>query len=205
MSRQDSRLRYRAVARLHAENIDQGFLPILGQDFLALLYQAIDESPDSALILAEEEGQVCGFIAGALDLKPVYRGLLRRWPALFLSLAPSLLIPTRLWRIIEIVRYSRKAGKGEAVESLPAAELLSVAVAPSCRGRGHAEALYIELARFFIERDQEAFKIVVGSELEHAHRFYRRMGAEPRAEIAVHGGTPSTAYVQQCADIHVSR
>lgn len=140
-------------------------------------------------------------IAGALDLTPVYRSLLRRWPALLLLLAPSLLIPTRLWRIIEIVRYSRKAADGEEAVSLPAAELLSVAVAPSCRGRGHAASLYAELARFFIEREQEAFKIVVGSELEGAHCFYRRMGAEPRAEIAIHGGAPSTLYVQRCADV----
>ena len=191
---------YRTVARLHAENIDQGFLPGLGLDFLTLLYQAIDDDPESALILAYTEGQVCGFIAGSLRLKSVYRGLLRRWPALLRALAPSLLIPTRLWRIVEILRYSRRASGNDAPSvSLPRAELLSLAVAPSCRGCGQAESLYAELARFFAERGEPTFKIVVGAELTRAHRFYRRMGAEPQAEIAVHGSAPSTVYVQTCA------
>lgn len=196
MSDQDRRAIYRAVADLHTQNIDQGFLSTLGPGFLSLLYQAIDESPESALIVAYEDGAVCGFIAGTLNLKQVYRGLLRRWPALIVALAPSLLIPTRLWRIIEILRYSRGAGANSV--SLPEAELLSLAVSPSCRGRGHAESLYAGLARFFAERDQTAFRIVVGAELARAHRFYRRMGAEPRVEIAVHQGAASTVYVQNC-------
>ena len=191
---------YRTVARLHAENIDQGFLPVLGLYFLTLLYQTIDEDPDSTLIPAYTDGRICGFIAGSLNLKSVYRGLLRRWPALLRALAPSLLIPTRLWRILEILRYSRRAsGDDTPTVPLPQAELLSLAVAPSCRGRGQAESLYAELARFFAERGQSTFKIVVGAELTRAHRFYRRMGAEPQAEIAVHGGAPSTVYVQASA------
>jgi ribosomal protein S18 acetylase RimI-like enzyme len=99
-------------------------------------------------------------------------------------------MPSRLRRIVEILRYSRGAG-ADAV-SLPEAELLSLGVSPSCRGRGHAEALYAGLVRFFADRDQAAFRIVVGAELERAHRFYRRMGAEPGAEIAVHRGAAST-------------
>jgi ribosomal protein S18 acetylase RimI-like enzyme len=196
MSDHDRRAIYRAVADLHMQNIDQGFLSTLGPGFLSLLYRAIDESPESALIVAYEEGAVCGFIAGTVNLKKVYRGLLHRWPALVVALAPSLVIPSRLWRIVEILRYSRGAG-ADAV-SLPEAELLSLAVSPSCRGRGHAEALYAGLVRFFADRDQAGFRIVVGAELARAHRFYRRMGAEPEAEIAVHRGPASTVYVQSC-------
>ncbi|MBK5965864.1 hypothetical protein CCR95_17720 [Thiocystis minor] len=196
MPDQDRRSICRAVADLHARTIEQGFLSTLGPGFLSLLYQAINENPESALIVAYEDGAVCGFIAGTLNLKQVYRGLLRRWPALFVALAPSLLIPTRLWRIIEILRYSRGAGADSV--SLPEAELLSLAVLPSYRGRGHAESLYAGLVRFFADRQQAAFKIVVGAELAQAHRFYRRMGAEPRAEIALHQGASSTVYVQTC-------
>ena len=59
---------YRRVAQLHAENINQGFLSSLGLNFLMLLYQAIDESPVSVLILAWEDNQVVGFVSGALGL-----------------------------------------------------------------------------------------------------------------------------------------
>jgi hypothetical protein len=94
---------YQRVAQLHAANIDQGFLSTLGPRFLRLLYQAIDECPGACLLLAREGGQVVGFVAGTLNMGPVYRRLLRHWLALGLSLAPSLLIPRRLWRILEIL------------------------------------------------------------------------------------------------------
>lgn len=48
MSDQERRAIYRAVADLHTQNIDQGFLSTLGPGFLSLLYQAIDKNPESA-------------------------------------------------------------------------------------------------------------------------------------------------------------
>ena len=85
------------------DTIDQGFLSTLGPRFLRLLYQAIDECPEACLLLAREGDQVVGFVAGALNMGPVYRRLRRHWPALGLSLALSLPIPRRLWRILEIL------------------------------------------------------------------------------------------------------
>ena len=190
------------VAQLHAANIDQGFLSTLGPRFLSLIYQAIDECPEACLLLAREGDQVVGFVAGTLNMGPVYRQLRRHWLALGLSLAPSLLIPRRLWRILEILRYSRGGG-GEvtAVPTLPAAELLGIAVDPACRGRGIAEDLYAGLKLFFATRGLGEFKIIVGAPLAPAHRFYRRMGAVPVAEIEVHRGAASTVYVQKVGDI----
>ena len=234
---------YQRVAQLHAANIDQGFLSTLGPRFLRLLYQAIDECPEACLLLAREGDQVVGFVAGTLNMGPVYRRLRRHWLALGLSLAPSLLIPRRLWRILEILRYSRGGGgqvraavmvpdltapvaprgtsgisashggavtlgqtdamgpHATAVPSLPAAELLSIAVDPACRGRGIAEDLYAGLKLFFATRGLGEFKIIVGAPLAPAHRFYRRMGAVPVAEIEVHRGAASTVYVQKVGDI----
>lgn len=200
MNDQDRESLYRAVARLHAENIGQGFLPSLGQDSLALLYRTTDESSESTLIPAYEDNQVCGFIAGAIQLKPVYLRLLLHWPALFMALAPSLLRPTRLWRILEILRYSREDGVDTARVPLPDAELLGLAVAPGCRDRGHADSLYEGLRRFFARQGQVSFKIMVGADLSRAIHFYRRMGAVPAAEITLHRGASSTVYVQACTD-----
>lgn len=200
---------YQRVAQLHAENLDQGFLSTLGPRFLRLLYQAIDECPDACLLLAREGDQVVGFVAGTLNMGQVYRRLLRHWLALGLSLAPSLLIPRRLWRMLEILRYSRgKSGRVRAfgtssaeVPLLPAAELLSIAVDPAYRGRGIAEDLYAGLKLFFATRGLGEFKIIVGAPLAPAHRFYRRLGAVPVAEIEVHRGAASTVYVQRVGDV----
>ncbi|WP_029525618.1 GNAT family N-acetyltransferase [Polaromonas glacialis] len=186
---------YRTVAELHIANINQGFLSTLGLGFVSLMYRAIDEGDDSVLLVARVNGQAVGFVAGATGMKPIYKRMLRHWPQLFWALLPSLFSPRRVWRIIEILRYSRGSG-GTSGTVLPAAELLSIAVAPAFRGQHHAENLYQELCEHFLRHGLPAFKIVVGSALAPAHKFYRRMGAQPAAEIEVHQGSASTVYVQ---------
>jgi ribosomal protein S18 acetylase RimI-like enzyme len=189
---------YRSVAELHIVNINQGFLSTLGVGFVSLMYRAIDEGDDSVLLLARVNGQVVGFVAGATGMRPIYKRMLRYWPQLFWALLPSLFSPRRVWRIIEILRYSRSSsGSGGGSEVvLPTAELLSIAVAPAFRGQGHAENLYQALGDHFLQQAVPAFKIVVGSALAPAHKFYRRMGGQPAAEVEVHQGSASTVYVQ---------
>lgn len=185
---------YQRVAELHATNIDQGFLSSLGLRFLALLYRAIDESPSSVLLVAEHEGRIIGFISGGIGMRAIYSRMLRHWPQLLLALIPTLISPRRLLRIIEILRYS--AGGVEAVAKLPHAELLSLAVDRAFRGQRYAEILYQRLAAYFEQHGIPEFKITVGSTLEPAHRFYRKMGAEPVAELELHPRSHSVIYVQ---------
>ncbi|MDQ3058654.1 MAG: GNAT family N-acetyltransferase [Pseudomonadota bacterium] len=187
---------YCTVAKLHIANINQGFLSTLGVGFVSLMYRAIDEGDDSVLLVARVNGEAIGFVAGATGMKPIYRRMLRYWPQLVWALLPSIFSPRRVWRIIEILRYSRNGGGGSSGLVLPAAELLSIAVAPEFRGQRHAENLYQALCEHFLQCGMPAFKIVVGSALAPAHRFYRRMGAQPAAEVEVHQGSASTVYVQ---------
>jgi len=189
----DSDKRYQQVATLHAANIDRGFLSTLGQPFLALVYRAIDESPCGVLITEEREGRVLGFVAGSVGMRAIYRHLLRRPLPLLIALAPSLFMPARLRRIFEILRYGRRESDGAR---WPAAELLSIAVAPEARGQGVADAMYGRLVEVFRSRGIGAFRIVVGDALGPAHRFYQRMGATPSGRIEVHEGEGSSVYVQ---------
>jgi len=188
---------YRQVAALHAANIDQGFLSVLGQPFLALVYRAIDEAPDSVLIVEEHGDQVLGFVAGGTGMGAIYFRLLRRPVALARTLGPSLLRPARLLRIAEILLYGVRRRSRPGRQRLPAAELLSIAVAPQARGGGVADALYRRLAEDLHSRGITAFRIVVGDRLSPAHRFYRRMGAVAIGPIEVHAGERSTLYVQE--------
>ena len=185
---------YRQVAGLHARNLDQGFLATLGPEFLAQLYRAIDEGSDSVLICERDGDRVLGFVAGSRGMGPIYRRMLRRPFSLGLALLPSLLNPGRVRRILEVLRYGRG---GHAPAALPRAELLSIAVDPDARGRGIADRLYGALAAHFRAAGEAAFCITVGAPLAPAHRFYRRMGAEPVAEVEVHRGQASTVYVQR--------
>jgi len=186
---------YRSVAALHINNINQGFLSTLGLRFVSLMYRAIDEENDCVLLVAHVNGEAVGFVAGAMGMKPIYKRMLQYWPQLFWALLPSLLSPRRVWRIIEILRYSRSTG-GNTGAALPAAELLSIAVAPEFRGQRHAENLYQELCAHFLAHSVPAFKIVVGSALAPAHKFYQRMGAQATTQVEVHQGSTSTVYTQ---------
>lgn len=185
---------YRQVAQLHIANIDQGFLSTLGVGFVSLLYQVIDEGTDSVLLTVDRDGRVVGFVAGGMGMGSIYRRMLRRAPRLAMALLPSLFFPSRIWRMVEVLRYSR--GNDQS-SSWPRAELLSIALDPSCRGQQLAEALYGRLTEFFESRGSTEFKIVVGAALGPAHRFYLRMGAEPIAQTEVHQGERSTIYRQR--------
>ena len=187
---------YRRVAELHIANINQGFLATLGVGFLAQMYRAIDEGQGSALLVAKEGDHIIGFVAAGCGMRPIYLRMLWRWPQLFAALLPALLSPRRVWRILEILRYSSN-GSARGASALPEAELLSIAVDAGVRGQGHADALYRSLCARLTSHDVLAFKIVVGAALAPAHRFYLRMGAEPVARTEVHRGEISTVYVQQ--------
>jgi ribosomal protein S18 acetylase RimI-like enzyme len=186
---------YRRVAELHIANINRGFLGTLGVRFMTLMYQAIDEGADSVLLVARDCDQVVGFVSGTSAMRSVYRRMLRHGPRLFVSLLPVMLSPLRMWRILEILRYSR--ARGQHSLSLPEAELLSIAVDEAHRRSGHAEALYQRLCEYFQAGGVPAFKIVVGEALEPAHHFYLRMGAQPVRHVEVHKGEKSTVYVHR--------
>lgn len=196
--RNDRLAMYRRVAELHAANLDQGFLASLGHRFLALMYQAIDEAPDSVLIVARTDADgIVGFVAGGGGMGTVCRRMLRYWWRLGVSLVPVLMSPRKLRRIMEIFRYGSAHPEAVSAEPshIPKAELLSIAVDTAYRGKGHAEQLYRDLQRHFRNRGEPGFRIVVGAALVTAHRFYQRMGARAVAQIEVHRGERSVLYV----------
>ena len=186
--------RYRQVARLHVRCLDQGFLATLGEGFLSLMYEAMDRAAGVTLITEEREGRVVGFITGGTGMGPIYKRMLRSPLRLGLALAPALVRPAKVRRIIEILRYS---GDADLPEGVPDAELLSLAVAPEARGSGVADTLYRKLVEDFEARGVNAFRIIVGDALAPAHRFYQRMGATVAGEVQVHEGECSKVYVHR--------
>lgn len=186
------------VAVLHAEGLDRGFLSRLGPRFLTLLYAAIDAGPDSVLLVEKRDGRVAGFVAGGNCRRQIYRRLLCRPVAVALALAPHLVRPSKLRGMWELVRLHGADGSERNVtHPLPEHELFSIVVAPAVRGTGLAEALYRGLEEHFRAAGIPAFKIIVGEMLTPAHRFYRRMGAQPISKLCMHGQSTSTVYLQE--------
>ena len=93
---------YRAIASLHCNHINQGFLATLGVPFLTLLYEAIDEDSESILLVERVDRNVVGFVAGASGLVRLYKQLLLKPIRLIYSLKSCLLSPSKMYQILEI-------------------------------------------------------------------------------------------------------
>jgi len=163
----------RAAAELHRTGIDRGFLSSLGMGFLTQLYKAIPACPAGfGYVWQEKEGEVLGFIACAESTGKVYKQSLRRRGVLMaLPILRFLLRPSVIRRLIHTLRYPSQVG-----DALPAAEVLSIAVSASARGKGVGKALiqagFNELAR----RGISEVKVAVWDQNETANRFYQRCG-----------------------------
>src|SRR5699024_4676524 len=64
--------RYSQVARLHMRCLDRSFLATLGEAFLTLMYEAIDQAEQSILLVEEQRGEVRGFITGGTGMRAIY-------------------------------------------------------------------------------------------------------------------------------------
>jgi ribosomal protein S18 acetylase RimI-like enzyme len=193
------------AARLHAGLITEGFLARLGPRFLGPLYRCVAAGPDSFLLIAEgadpggddPEGgagggahagdrAVAGFLAGALDLRALYRRFaLRHGVGAAFSSLPRL-VPA-LPRVWETVRHGAAAPGPETA----GAELLSVAVDPAWQGR-HVGALLV--SAFVDELDRrgvESSQVVVGADNDRAVALYGRAGFTSVRTFELHRGTTS--------------
>jgi len=185
---------YRAIASLHCDHINQGFLATLGVPFLTLLYEAIDKDSESVLLVERVDLKIVGFVTGTRGLARIYKQLLLKPLRLIYSLKSCLLSPSKMYKIIEVLLISKDSNISS---DLPKQELLSIVVNPAYQGGGHAENLFNALCSHFREEGASSFSIVVGSNLDRAHAFYTKMGSIPVKEIQVHKGADSVVYVKE--------
>ena len=184
---------YRAVAELHCDYINEGFLATLGVPFLTLLYEAIDKDSESVLLVERLDSIVVGFTAGTHGLGRIYKQLLLRPLRLINALKSCLLSPSKMYKIIEILSIGKD---NNALIDLPEEELLSIVVNAAYQGGGHAENLFKALCAHFRAEGVTNFRIVVGRNLKRAHTFYKKMGSIAVKEMQVHRGTNSLVYVK---------
>ncbi len=176
-----------AIAAMHRAGIATGFLPRLGIRFLKRLYEAMIGWEDGVVVVADDGFGPVGFVAGVADVAGFYSHFARRHgPAALLSALPSLLRPGNLRRAWETWSYSDTQIDVEA-------ELLSMAVEPSARGRGLGTRLGEE---FLTQRRWPEVKVVVAVGNEAARATYRRLGFVTRASFEVHRGESSVAMVR---------
>ena len=173
-----------AVARLHAEEIPEGFLSLLGPAFLTRLYRRVVAHPGSFLVVADDDGTVAGFAAGTESLPALYRSFVARdGPAAALAAGPRLL---RSWpRVRESRRY---AG---ATAPAPAGELVAVAVGAGQRRKGLGRALVDAVTAELARRGTRTVRVVTSAGNEPALALYRACGFGAPVETELHRGTRS--------------
>jgi ribosomal protein S18 acetylase RimI-like enzyme len=179
-----------AVALLHKKYIDRGFMSSLGTAFLEQLYDSMMTSDNAYCLVAEEDGELHGFISGTYELRSFYKDFIRtKLLRVSLMLLPRLIKPSVFRKVVESFIYPSKQG------NMPGAELMSIVVSEKFRGKGVSENLFNNLLAEFKQRNVKKFKVTVGSNLQAANRFYQKMGGMLHAEIEVHDTEISRIYI----------
>jgi ribosomal protein S18 acetylase RimI-like enzyme len=181
------------VAKLHMEYIKSGFMSQLGERFLKCFYRTISISESSYLaVFINEKNEVCGFISGTVSLLNLKKDFKKKCKLTIVSSFLKLFFtPVKILNFFESYKYASL----EPIKITTNSELISIVVKQDCRNKGIAKALYKSLIHFFKEKKVKKFKILVGSNLKEAQKFYEKMGAEKKGDIEIHKGMKSFLYI----------
>jgi len=179
------------VAKIHCQEIKWGFLSQLGERFLCYFYEAVIDSSNAFLIIAQKDDSIIGFISGCSNLNKLYQEFVRKYsfkafPVLLRRIFNSIIIK----KIFEIIKYSKQREK-----NLPEAELLTIAVSKNFQGSGIAQKLLEKFISEMKRRGIWQFKVIVGEKLSRAVRFYEKSGFIFYSQDSIHEDTPSRIYL----------
>lgn len=185
------------IADLHISGIPTGFISSLGKDFVTALYEAIAESPYGfGFVEVVGDEKVIGFIAFTTNLKGLYKTICSKHGMRFFFLLASKLFSAKtIKRIIETLFYPSKVEKPD----LPKAELLSIAVSETERGKGIAKRLILHGLRQSHKMNIEKVKVLVADFNEAANRLYQKTGFEIVCQTESHG-VKSNIYAAYTSD-----
>lgn len=177
------------IAKIHVQEIKHGFLSELGEKFLYYFYQAIINSSNTFLIVAENNNLVVGFVSGSTDLKKFYKEFFKKYGfKVFLILLRRILNIIIIKKVFETIKYSKK-------EDFLKAEFLSIAVLTNFQGLGIARKLLDKFISEMKKRNITKFKVIIGENLTRAIGFYEKNGFKFHSKSFVHKNMPSKIYI----------
>ena len=160
------------IANLHINSIKTGFLSELGVSFLTKLYKSINNQKGSIVLVSETHESICGFIAGSVNTSHLYKKVLIKDFFIFiLPLSKFIFSPNMLLKMYETVAYGLNKQSNYRQNS-PSAELLSIAVSDSKRGKGIGKELLAALEEYFNKCGVKQYKVVTFSEDKCSNSFY---------------------------------
>ncbi|WP_338140595.1 GNAT family N-acetyltransferase [Candidatus Kuenenia sp.] len=136
------------------------------------MYQLMNNSNNAFYLIEVEDGKIVGFVSGVISIRGFYKEFFKKnFIKGTVYLLPKLLKPVTMRKTLETLFYPAKKEN-----DLPDAELLSIVVEENYQGKGVARKLFIKLVDEFKTRGVFRFKVVVGSNLIAACRFYEKNG-----------------------------
>ncbi|MDH4201594.1 MAG: GNAT family N-acetyltransferase [Phycisphaerae bacterium] len=172
------------IAQLHIAGIPTGFISSLGKKFVAALYEAIAESPYGFGLVYEADGRVVGFVAFSTDIKGLYKSIIKKNVISFgFLLCGKLFSFQTIKKIFETLFYPSRS----ETQELPKAELLSIAVAETERGKGIAKTLIRQGLEECCSRKIEKVKVLVADFNKPANILYQKIGFKQISQIENHG------------------
>lgn len=191
------------TAGVHRRALPAGFFARLGTRFLRRYHATFAASPRATLLVAEDDGEVLGFLAGTTDNAEHYRTVLRRRSVgLLLSgvaaMARDRALATEFART-RVARYARAAARQirarrgpatptEVAEAPTVAVLTHVAVTEDARGSGAGRALVTSFTRRAREAGADEVRLVTATD-GTGPGFYRRLGWSSRGTRRAADGT----------------
>src|SRR5262245_31596414 len=163
------------LARLMAEAISWGRLSELGHGFSTVTHQHMIDSRHAICYVAERDGEILGYAAGAINTSKFYREFLwRRGLIAAIKLAPKIFRARHRQTIIRSLTYFP-----ETYPDDPPAEILSFAVRSRVKQSGIGKAIFAAVSGELKARGVTAIKVgTTEASNEAANAFYRRMGFE---------------------------
>lgn len=178
------------IAKIHHQEIKDGFLSQLGEKFLFQLYKSIASSPYSFIIVAEKNNQIIGFVSGSINVNKLYKNFLKKYfLKTFFILLPKIFKPSIIKKIIETLHYPYQK------KTLPRPELLTIAVKKQFWGQGIASLMFKTFISEMEKRQVEQFKVIVGENLSSAINFYKKAGFVFHSLFSVHKNKSSKIYI----------
>jgi ribosomal protein S18 acetylase RimI-like enzyme len=189
------------VATIYMASFGGAFLTRLGSEFLESMFKAfVKGSPrECSIVCIDAQKHVVGFVCGSKDRAAYIRSfVLRHWMEALPAIAgavsrdrgTALALWLRIWQNRQAILGSWLAppdGKG----SLPAASLMTVAVAPNYRDKGMGTALVGAFMDEMARRGVTALRLAVSEDNLKARRLYERLGWEVSAAA---GGRARSRY-----------
>jgi ribosomal protein S18 acetylase RimI-like enzyme len=172
------------IATLHIQGIQTGFISTLGLEFVKEVYQRVAESESCFGFIEEEDNVVLGYVTFTANLTDLYKKVIfRKFHCFIPLLLGKIFSIKRLQNIHETLFYYRKVNK----LNLPEAELLSIVVSETERGKGIARRLIQSMLKECKKRNIRELKVLVDASNKAANNLYIYNGFQISNQISSHG------------------